>query len=162
VSALETLYRALAGDPHALVLWVPGAPDPHLGAFASGTVDLGATEALIRRALPLPTVARLVLATLRTPGHLLAMRAWRGIVPGRGVGYVLTVGACPELRSTCPEARGSALTSTLEAWFRHAGMTESWVDTEGRNAAALGLYRKLGYRPVAEAFGQVLLRKVLA
>jgi ribosomal protein S18 acetylase RimI-like enzyme len=83
-------------------------------------------------------------------------------VPARGAGYVLTVGASAEARAACPEARGSALTVALEAWFRAAGMTESWVDTEARNAAALGLYGKLGYHRISEAFGQVLLRKVLA
>jgi ribosomal protein S18 acetylase RimI-like enzyme len=144
------------------VLWVPGDTDPSLGAFASGTVDLRAAEALVRRALPIGAAARLALASLRAPGHLLAMRAWRRLIPARGAGYVLTVGASAEARAACPEARGSALTETLEGWFRAAGMTESWVDTEARNAAAQGLYRKLGYRPVAEELGQVLLRKELA
>ncbi len=40
-------------------------------------------------------------------------------------------------------------------------MVASWVDTERRNARALRMYAKLGYRAASEAFGQVLLEKVL-
>ena len=160
VRTLEALYGALAHDPRSRVIWMPGSPAPELGAFASGTVDLHAAESLVRRSLSLPMLARMSIETLRNPRHLLAMRAWRGLVP-RQVGYVLTVGVCDEARAASPSARGGTLMAMLEDWFRSAGAGASWVDTEQRNTNALRMYAKLGYRPVSEAFGQVLLEKVL-
>ncbi len=65
----------------------------------------------------------------------------------------------PCARDALSDAR--ARSAIAEDWFRAAGMVASWVDTERRNARALRMYAKLGYRAASEAFGQVLLEKVL-
>lgn len=161
-AVVEGLYAALLDDSAAHVVWYPGANDPHhYGAFAAGTISLRDTESKTRRGLSLTSFARLAFRIVCMPRHVMARRNWESLIPRDGVGYVLTLGVAGAIVPSAATPRGSAILAELEAWFVTQGCFESWVDTELSNRRANAFYARAGYREVARAFGQVLLKKVL-
>jgi GNAT superfamily N-acetyltransferase len=161
IDILAAMYRALARDARSRVIWRPGAPEAHLGGFAAGTIDLRATEAHIRRELPLSALVKMGIRALGQPAHLVARRRWEKLIPSERIGYVLTLGTARAVADAPKAASGTELMDALEAWFAGNGCTESWVDTEAKNERALEFYRKRGYVERALDLGQVLLAKTL-
>jgi len=162
LSVLEGLYRALIRDRDAEVVWRPGdGAEPHLGAFAAGTVALRETELAVRRSLSAVDFARLALRVAAMPMHVLARRRWEQVIPSAGIGYVLTLGSAAAVTGHGRGARGRDVLADLEAWFVARGARESWVDTEQSNGRAIEFYRRGGYVEVSRDYGQVLLKKPL-
>ena len=69
---------------------------------------------------------------------------------GRLVGHILTVDVAPEYRRLGVAER---LLLEIEALFRQKGIEECRLEVREDNAAALSLYRKLGYVKVAKLEG---------
>ena len=151
------MYECLLHDPAAVVLAAVG--DGGQGGFASGSLDLRATSARVKRHLlghP-ATFARHLALNLLSPRHRLAASAWDRVIPREAVGYVLTIGATPG-----SPVRGGEVLRALEAELAARGARESWVDTERANARAVEFYRRNGYEVASARFGQVLLTRPLA
>ncbi|WEB43636.1 GNAT family N-acetyltransferase [Streptomyces yunnanensis] len=91
-----------------------------------------------------------------TPGHVLRVLAHEGTdvgtlwlalrLPGQPGGYVMDVRVAPERRG---EGHGRSLMLVAERETLAAGRSSLALNVHADNAAALGLYRSLGYRTTA-------------
>lgn len=163
LDVLEGLYGTLLEDSAAHVIWYPAPDEPHQhGAFVAGTRCVRETEARIRHGLGAALFARLALRVAAMPLHVLARRRWEKVIPTAGIGYVLTLGVARAVVPSASPVRGATILMELEDWFKKAGCSESWVDTELSNQRALAFYARVGYLEVRRDFGQCLLKKKLS
>ncbi len=163
IKALYSLYRTMISDPFSHIVWRPGRKEAlYLGAFASGTMNLRATEREIKKRIDALIILKLAFQNVLNPRHLLVRKLWDSVIPREGVGYILTIGVTREAREIGVDWSGSSLLGELEDWFRAHGVAESWVDTERSNVTAVKFYQKMEYEEVSETYGNVLMKKMLS
>jgi aminoglycoside 6'-N-acetyltransferase I len=124
-----------------------------IGIRRLGPGDATVLDRVAEDVFDAPIDARRTAAYFAEPGHLMVLAIVEGEVVGQVAAvihrhpdkctelYIDEVGVAPAL-----QRRGIArrMMAEMFAWGRELGCEESWVGTEPDNAAARGLYRRLG------------------
>lgn len=157
---LERLYGALFSDPAARA-WV-AVSEGHYVAFASVTLDVAATHARARRAVPWREQLIVSLHILTRPRDLRDLLSHQLLLIylrarfGRRVAAILTFGVSPDLWGTGLAAR---LIAEPHRFIADSGVRRSFVDALAHNNRAARFYEKCGYARVGAIAGNVVFRR---
>ena len=167
-AATAGVTGAAVPEEFRLVPWRPDLLDAH--AAAKGDAFAGEPDALLFPALATARGCRALMADIaRQPlfvpeatwlavrradpyGESPAVGTVQGIGGTRGVGAVQNVGVVPECRGL---GLGRALLARALVGFAGRGYRRVYLEVTADNAAALAVYRSLGFRPVRTLFKPV-------